>query len=571
MRGVRSALFVLALGAVPELGLAQSPLQLERDGRLGEAADAYRRVLNDAPADVSALLGLERVLQRRGQLDSLRRNLLRAVRTIPTSETVREMQFRIAAALDGDDSVAVVAAQWMASIPRSTGPYRAWALWLASKGRLNEARAVIAQGRARFGDIRLAQYGAQLAVQAADWDDAARQWTVAVATSPGLTASAAAGLRRVPEERRASVLDFLTNDAGPPGAWIAAHLLAVWDRPGEAWTLLASTLPDDERKTSVLLRRFADGAAETGSSQGLRARGFALERLAELSRGPAADRARLDAAQAFADAGSLAGAQRMLDRVSVASGDSSRAAAAAMATFIRVLADAGQVEAAAKRFREWEGRLTLREAERIRETIAWAWIRRGELERGQALLAADSTPGAHAVLGWIALYGGELATAKQHFDAAGPYAHDRAEATRRASMLVLLEQVQVARHPELGAALLRLEEDAVDRAVTELRAAARGLSPGGRAAVLTLAGEAASKGGDAVTAEIVLVEALASDPQGPLAPSAEYQLATVYISAGRTDEAVDRLERLILTYPKSALVPQARRLLDRVRGMVPNS
>ena len=571
MRRVRSALLVLSLMVLPELALAQSPLQLERDGRLAEASGAYRRALDADPADVSALLGLERVLLRLGHLDSLRRHLARAVRSIPTSEAVRELHFRTVAALDGDDSVAVVAAQWMASIPTSTNPYRAWAQWLASRGRLEEARAVIARGGERIGDIRLTQYGAQLAVQAADWDDAARQWTRAVATSPELTASASTGLRRIPEERRAAVLRFLTTEAGPPGSWIAANLLVAWDRPGEGWSLLASTLPSDESQAPVLLRRFADAASEVGTSEGLRARGFALERLAELVRGPAADRARLDAAQAFANAGSLAGAQRMLDRVSADRGESSREAAAAMATFIRVLADAGQVEAAADRLREWEAQLAPRDVERIRETIAWAWIRRGDFARGQALLGSDSTPGAHAVLGWIALYQGELATAKHHFDAAGPYARERAEATRRAAMLVLLERVQVARHPALGAALLGLEGDEVSRAVAELRQAAERLGSSGRAAVLTVAGEAASKEGDTATAEAVLLEAIGSDPQGPVAPSAEYQLATVYVSSGRTDEAIDRLERLIPTYPRSALVPQARRLLDRVRGMVPNS
>jgi hypothetical protein len=35
--------------------------------------------------------------------------------------------------------------------------------------------------------------------------------------------------------------------------------------------------------------------------------------------------------------------------------------------------------------------------------------------------------------------------------------------------------------------------------------------------------------------------------------------------AGDTAGAVDRLEHLILTYPQSALVPQARRELDLAR------
>ena len=37
------------------------------------------------------------------------------------------------------------------------------------------------------------------------------------------------------------------------------------------------------------------------------------------------------------------------------------------------------------------------------------------------------------------------------------------------------------------------------------------------------------------------------------------------------DKAMAQLEHLILTYPESALVPQARRTLDLARGAVPET
>ena len=40
---------------------------------------------------------------------------------------------------------------------------------------------------------------------------------------------------------------------------------------------------------------------------------------------------------------------------------------------------------------------------------------------------------------------------------------------------------------------------------------------------------------------------------------------------GRKDGAISPLEHLILTYPESALVPQARRALDQARGAVPQT
>jgi predicted molibdopterin-dependent oxidoreductase YjgC len=55
------------------------------------------------------------------------------------------------------------------------------------------------------------------------------------------------------------------------------------------------------------------------------------------------------------------------------------------------------------------------------------------------------------------------------------------------------------------------------------------------------------------------------------APAAELALADLLIGSRRAQQAVTLLEHLILTYPQSALVPQARRKLDEARGAVPKT
>jgi hypothetical protein len=40
---------------------------------------------------------------------------------------------------------------------------------------------------------------------------------------------------------------------------------------------------------------------------------------------------------------------------------------------------------------------------------------------------------------------------------------------------------------------------------------------------------------------------------------------------GKSAEAITHLEHLILTYPQSAVIPEARRELERVKGAVPRS
>jgi tetratricopeptide (TPR) repeat protein len=570
----RLLILALAVGVLPAVLTAQdpSPIQLERAGRLPEAAQAYREALTANPGNVSHLLGLERVLQRLDRLDSIRLFVAAALRASPRNQTIREVQFRVAAALDGADSVAVVAVQWIMADPTSEGPYRAWSQWLAQQGNVEGARAVIAQGRARLGDRRLAQYDAQYAMLAGDWPEAGSQWVSAVSSNPSLIIQASGSLRRAPESVRGVLLDALNDHDEPAGSWIASFLMASWDRPEEAWTLLDSALPGEDALAALLLRRFADRTGELGTSEALRSRGYALERLAEISTEPAANRARLDAARAFADAGNLIGAQRMLDRLAVASDTTSGEAAAAMATFIRVLADAGRVAEAEDRFREWESRMSARDVAAVKEKLAWGWVREGELDRAENLLVGDSTVGSQAVQGWVALYRGDLTLAQEQFRAAGPYTQSRDEATRRSGILVMLERIQGGRSPELGASLLAIERGDSARGVEGLREAALLLPPGGgRAEVLVLAGDVAAAVGDTALSENLLLEAMSVEPDGPVAPAAELALASLYASTGRNEEAARRLEHLVLTFPESAVVPQARRLLDRVRGAIPRS
>jgi hypothetical protein len=52
--------------------------------------------------------------------------------------------------------------------------------------------------------------------------------------------------------------------------------------------------------------------------------------------------------------------------------------------------------------------------------------------------------------------------------------------------------------------------------------------------------------------------------------AAEFALAELLVRTGKRDQAVIALEHLLVTWPTSAVVPQARRLLDVARGAVPS-
>jgi TolA-binding protein len=58
-------------------------------------------------------------------------------------------------------------------------------------------------------------------------------------------------------------------------------------------------------------------------------------------------------------------------------------------------------------------------------------------------------------------------------------------------------------------------------------------------------------------------------PKSPEAPEALLAWGRALRDAGDSAGAIARLETLLVDYPDSALLPQARRDLERLRGRVP--
>ena len=135
----------------------------------------------------------------------------------------------------------------------------------------------------------------------------------------------------------------------------------------------------------------------------------------------------------------------------------------------------------------------------------------------------------------------------------------------------MLQPIEADSIPALGQALLQLERGDTSKAVAGLEQVATDLPPAqGGAEVRLLAGRLAAAAGKPADAERLFKEAASGDAPGT-APAAELALAEVMIGQHRQADAVAQLEHLILTYPASALVPQARRLLDEARGAVPET
>jgi tetratricopeptide (TPR) repeat protein len=562
---------------LPTLLAAQQPsmtraLDLERRGDYAAAVTAYRAVLTAKPADPAALLGLERSLLPLNRSSEMLPALRTALAAAPTSAAVYGIAIRTWAAADQIDSVRSIAERWARIAPTDETPYREWGV--AELGRQNRpgARAAYLRGRQRLGrPDALAAEMAQLAVAEADYPRALREWLLAARRLPGYRTTAVSTLGQAPESARADLLGDLEGETDLTAKRIEAELRARWGDPAGGFRVLTSALPSDPVQSIAALRGLLDQLKTLRTSEGKQVQGQVLEALAERSPPPQASRLRLEAAQIYSAAGDRDAAHRMLAGLADDRGAPTAISSGAAATLVGVLINEHKLDEAQRRLAELRPNVAADEYDALRRKLALALMRTGDLVPADSAIAADSSVEGLALSGWIHLYRGDIRGSIERFKAAGPYTSDRAETTRRTTLLALLQPIQSDSLPELGRAFLQLEQGDTAQAATELEQVAAHLPPQyGGAELNLLAGQLLLGVGKPADAERLFRAAATPDAPGA-APAAELALAELLVSTRRPGEAVEVLEHLILTYPQSALVPQARRKLDEARGAVPKT
>lgn len=567
--------FVLVL--LPTTGWSQQPgmpraFDLERRGDYAGAAAAYRAVLANKPADLSALLGLERSLLPLNRGEDILPVVQAALEAAPSSSAIYGIALRAWAAADQPDSVRATAERWARIAPTEEAPYREWGA--AELGRQNRAgaRAAYLRGRERLGrpDAMAAEI-AQLSISEADYSTALREWLLAVRRLPGYRATAVATLSQAPAPARADLLRLLAGHSDLISRRIEADLRARWGDPLGAFRTLALALPADRAQSIAALRGLLDQLRTLRTSQARHVEGQVLEAIADRSPEVQAARFRLEAAQAYTTSGDRAAARRMLGGLADDRAAPQSVASDAATTLVSVLIAEGKVDSAAKRLAQLQPKLSADEYDVLRRRLALGWMQAGDLVRADSALASDSSVEGLALSGRVRLYRGDIRKAVELFKAAGPYAGDRAESTHRTGLLALLQPLEGDSMPELGTALFHLERGDTSAAIAGLEQAAAGLpAKQGGAELHLLAGRLAAAQGESADAERLL-RAAASAEAPSTAPAAGLALSELLISSNRQAEAVQVLERLILAHPGSALVPQARRRLNEARGAVPQT
>jgi hypothetical protein len=283
----------------------------------------------------------------------------------------------------------------------------------------------------------------------------------------------------------------------------------------------------------------------------------AWARVMTAARDPIAGRRAAASALAVGDA---AGALALLDQTASLGGDPNDPDL--LAVRVRALAALGRA-ADAERLVGGARSLGAGDRARLAEALAQAWVAAGDVARARAALAAAG-PGvadSSAAAGWLALYSGDLRTARVLLRRPPEASGGAGQGEAALVALAVLSRVRADSAPGVGRAFVALARADTAGAARAFVDAAAGTSEAAPLLLLTAARLHAARG-EGEPALALWRRVVEQHPTAPEAPEADLAWARALVRAGAKADARARLEHLIVTYPESALVPIARRELE---------
>jgi tetratricopeptide (TPR) repeat protein len=190
--------------------------------------------------------------------------------------------------------------------------------------------------------------------------------------------------------------------------------------------------------------------------------------------------------------------------------------------------------------------------------VAWAWIRNGQIDKARVALTQATGEDEDEVTAWIALYDGDLVKARNGLR------HPADVTPEVLNAMALLGRTKADSSRAIGAAFLALARNDSAQAAQRFERAADEVVDAAPLLLALAARIHAARRGDALAIALWqrIVQHHATAPE---AAESDLEWARALRRKGDAAGSVDRLEHLILTYPQSALVPQARRELDLAR------
>lgn len=559
-----------------ELARIREATNLQLGGHLAGAERVLRDVIAHNPTSLTGMLLLEQLLTQQNRLAEILPLVDELIRRDPTSAIGHQLRARTYLKLGRTDDLERAGEAWMAAAPRLETPYREIGLLWLERREYQRALRVLERGRDRIaapGALALELGDVQLA--AGNLEQAVREWDRAVGTAGQGFMGVQRRLRALPDGGSAAsplLVHSLVRDPSTVGRRRAALQLALDAGLGAeaektAPQVLAALTPAEREPFLADVARRADAA-------GLARVGYWAygQLIATTERGPERLLAlRTRQAQLALLAGDTAGAATAYQQLELATAPGSPQRREAVAVRIQLAAREGEVARAASELQAF--RTEYPEAAELDETaaaVAESLLTAGRVEGAEQAVAGVRGPRSAIVRGQSLLRRGDVANAAAEFMAAAPALRGR-EATRVIALAAVLTRLSSSAGELLGSAVAAMGEDAPG-ALRDLVDRSAGLPQAERAAVLDFAAARADEAGLAEVSEQARRALLEVAPRSPFAPAALFWLGHhASTQPEQQDQATVLLERLIIDYPRSALVPQARRELDRISGRSPAS
>ena len=561
--GRNFGLLFLLLGVVAaQPGQAQSAenvalsraLDLEGTGKCKEAIPLFRQAVGGSDDPAGALYGLERCVAEAGNIDSMLVVIDSVLLKRPRDPVARTIQLRTLTNAHRADAARLAFEHWVNAVPGEATPFKEYARLLLDGGRTRTADTVLNYALQRLGGGRMiAAELAELKGALGMWESSATNWRQAMSYASYLEASAVFVLGAANGAARDTIRGILAADpkelhvrrilsglemrwSSARAAWEALSVLQPTDSVVAAWLQFAA---DAEERESYLVARDAYAAAlrmKRSASHVVRAATAALQ------------------------GGEPASALAWSDSL-VAWRDTTQAGTMALIR-LRAFGQLGRAAAADSLLQAYGPSLDpVTRGDAVR-AVAWAWLKMGDVPKARATLAAGGEESDERSSAFMALYEGDLKSARTGLRRLDDFSGDAILA------LAVLARARGDSSIGIGRAFLALAKSDTAAAAKEFESTAKTV-PDASPLLLAIAARLYRSTSDSAKSEAIWQLLLTSHTSAPEAAEADLEWAKVLRQRGDKSAAIARLEHLILTYPQSALVPQARREMDVAKGMVP--
>lgn len=541
----------------------------ESSGDLAAAEETLRRLMDQRPTSTGGILALERVLRAQRRISEILPFAEGYADIEPNASGPRLVQLRAFTELDDEDALEDAAEDWMDRAGSSSEPYREVSIVFARAFGPERALSVLQRARTELGRPSL------FAMEAGDYlkdlgrmEEAVLEWASVIGNDGSSVSAVIRRIGEIEEDEETLVLPLLERLRSLPttearlraGARIALEAGAFGEAKNLAEIALVELVDRPRRGFLTALARQAQEVAAMGVAL------WAYEALREDADEDQEIRA-LDqritvVALAIGDTiRALEAQQTIADALPERSADRRQA----LAEIIRLgigWAGADVKESLAAFAKEFPDAPQLDE---LAVTLAVQLDAEGDREGARSLLAGVPGPRSALERGYLDLAAGEVEPGRGALqDALAGVAPG--VATELIELLSLLDRLEGESLDAFIRSAILAHHGRTDLALSELEMAIDAVPRDQRPPLLARGARIADGGSAPETAADFRGRIVRDHPFSAEVPEATLELARFKgATPAGVDEAIRLLEDLILSQPNSAIVPTARRELQRLQ------